>query len=39
MFAVQDIVGHKSAKPMFVVEGAERFDLYQGQLGTYNITV
>lgn len=28
-----DIVGHRSAKPMFVVEGATRFDLYQGQLG------
>lgn len=30
---LQDIVGHFSAKPMFVVEGATRFDLYQGQIG------
>ena len=33
MFDVQEITDLRSAKPMFVVEGATRFDLNQGEIG------
>jgi len=35
-FTVQDIAEHQNSKPMFIVEGATRFDLYQGDIG--NVT-
>jgi len=30
---MQDIADYLSLKPMFVIEGATRFDLYQGKIG------
>jgi len=30
---VQEITERQHSKPMFVVEGATRFDLYQGKIG------